>query len=227
MARTVTMTELENGIRRASDTVGLTDASGRYAPDTLMEYASQGWSQLYNHIIKHGQEDYMSREVYTTAAGTADYALPSGFYLDKGCDTVISGQTVVFDRWLWEERHKYDNVATWAPGYPCAYAIIGSNISFRPSPNGVHTVNLWYYPAPAKLTTASGPIDCKAGFEEYIIHYAAAQVKIQDDRDPSDNYAMMDRALQLVNAMCASRSRSNPMRVIQRWRTKNRILRPF
>ncbi len=218
------MASLESQVRERADVESATD---RFPQTEVMLYISQSWAELYNHIIKHDQNDYMSKYTITTTAGVSDYALPSDMYIDKGVDTLVAGQTVIFDRWMWEERAKYDGFVTWAPGYPWAYSLVGDNISFRPAPSGVFTCNVWYYPAPSVLTSASNPIDCKAGFEEFMVADAAAKILVKDDRDASVCLGQKQAALQIVDMMASNRSRSNPNRVIRRWRRRDtRILRP-
>lgn len=222
MARTVTLTSLEAQVRQRSDTESLTD---RFPQAEVWEYINQSWAELYNRIIQAGQEHYLTSYSFNTSSGTADYALPSDFYLDKGMDVTISGQMVVFDRWQFEERDQYDSLVSWSPGLRWSYAILGSNVSLRPTPGGAYTVRLWYYPAPTRMVSGAATIDCLAGFEEYIVADAAAKILVKDDRDPSMVLGQKAAAKQVIDTMIANRSRSNPNRVIQRWRRGPPLIR--
>ena len=222
MSRTVTLSSLESQVRQRSDTESLT---ARFPQSEVWEYINQSWAELYNKLVQSGQEFYLSSYSFTTSNGVSDYALPSDFYLDKGCDTTISGQLYVLDRWQWEEREQYDQLITWMPGLPFAYAIMGSNVSLRPVPGGVYTVRLWYYPAPQRMVLGTDVIDCLAGFEEYIVASAAAKILAKDDRDASEQKEQAARAMALVNSMVANRSRSTNNKVIRRWKRHRYPLR--
>lgn len=215
MARTVTLSSLESQVRQRSDTESLTD---RFPQAEVWEYINQSWAELYNKIVQTGQEYYLSSSSFTTTAGTTDYAVPSDFYLDKGCDTTINGQVFVLDRWLWEERGHYDLMTRWSPGMPWSYLVVGSNVSLRPAPAAVYTVVLWYYPAPTRMTASGHTIDCLAGFEEYIVCDAAAKILVKDDRDPSAVLTQKAAAEQVIDMMISNRSRSQPNRVLDIWR---------
>lgn len=222
MARTVTLSSLEAQARQRSDSESLTN---RHTQAQVWEYINESWAELYNILIQTGQEYYLSSYSFNTTAGTTDYALPADFYLDKGADTTIAGCVVLLDRWQWEERDQYDAITVWSPGVPWAYALVGSNISLRPSPPSGVTVRLWYYPAPSRMTSGSNSIDCLAGFEEYIVCDVAAKILTKDDRDPSLVLQQKEAARRVIERMSANRSRSNPNRVIRRWRKRAPIVR--
>lgn len=222
MARTVRLDSLEAQVRQRSDTESLTS---RFTQAEVWEYINQSWAELYNYILQTCQDYYLNSYSFNTTSGVTDYALPADFFLDRGADTTVAGQLFQLDRWQWDERSQYENTAIWSPGFQWAYNIVGSNISLRPSPGGVYSVRLWYYPAPSRMTVASSPIDCMSGFEEYIVNDAAAKILIKDDRDASGPLALKAAAKRVIDMMIANRSRSNPNRVIKRWRLAPRIIR--
>lgn len=220
MARTVTLSSLEAQVRQRSDTESLTT---RFPQSEVWEYINQSWAELYNVIVNSGQEFYLSSYSFNTSAGTTDYAVPSDFYLDKGVDVTVSGQLFTLERWQWEERDQYDTMVTWSPGMPWSYLVIGSNVSLRPSPGGVYSMRLWYYPAPTRMAAGGDTIDCMAGFEEYIVNDAAAKILVKDDRDPSACLAMKDRARGIIDRMISNRSRSTGNRVLNVYRANNKF----
>ena len=222
MSRTVTLASLEAQVRQRSDTETTTQ---RFTSAEVREYINQSWAELYNYLLQSGQEFYLSSHSFDTSNDVTDYSLPDDFFLDKGVDATVSGQLVVFDRWQFEERERYDQIEVWSMGQPWAYAILGSNISLRPTPGGVYSVRLWYYPSPTRMTADDSVVDCLSGFEEYIVADAAAKILVKDDRDASMVMAQKAAAKHVIDMMITNRSRSNPNRVIRRWRQVRNWLR--
>ena len=222
MARLVTLSSLEAQVRQRSDAESLTQ---RFSSAEVTEYINGSYAELYNYLLQSGQEFYLSSYSFNTSAGVADYALPSDFFLDKGADTTINGQLFTLDRWFFEEREKYDIQVTWSPGMPLAYSILGSNISIRPTPGGVFTIKLWYYPTPTRLVSGTDTIDCMSGFEEYIAADAAIKILAKDDRDSSEQLRQKKAAKYVIDMMISNRSRSNPNRVRRIWKKRRTYLK--
>lgn len=217
MARTATWTSLLAQIRQAADIESATD---RHPDANLLEYANGSWAELYEQIVDGGGDQYLTSKTFSTASATSDYSFTTiigaspNFYRAKGLDVDIGGPgPLPMRKFAWEERNFYLYNTGWQYGRPVAYHLVGEGVKLIPTPTGVYTVTLWYFPAPVKMTTGADVIDGVAGWEEYVVVDAAIKCLRKDDRDVSIFMAQKAALLKRIIDSACLRDMAEPDRV--------------
>lgn len=180
MARTRNLGQLRNDIRVRADMVN----DSLCADADVNEWANQGWADLYEKIVQGGENYYLSTNLFSTMGGTASYALPADHYATRGVDAQVNGsQWFNLHRFQFERRNDYSLVdGSWNTMSCAYYDLQGGNLVFIPTPGAVYAIRHWYVPIPVRMVADSDSIDGVAGWEQYVIDWAAKKC-LERDKD--------------------------------------------
>lgn len=178
------------------------DQSGT-AGTELIRYLNMAYKDIYQQII-------LSKEFYFTTSyplaivgGTSSYALPADFYKLDGVDLALdnSGRYLTLRPMQFIERNKFRSSLYYgtAPfGQLFRYIVVGSTIQFVPLPSQASTIQLWYTPEPAIITSLSQVISLPIGCDEYMSLYVAAAMLAKEE---SDTTALTQKRLEIIDQL--------------------------
>lgn len=176
MADTVTLTALRAQVR-AQGGVRLTSDA---ALDAMINHAI---GRLHRKVCRINADFLLANtpQSVTVVAGTADYSLPTDFYVAVGVDAKIDASTwAPLERFSWGERHRLSSVSRLAESF---YRIVGAKLRLMPTPAGAGTVQLWYVPKATRLVNASDTWDTVSGWDEYVVLYVLTKFASGDESD--------------------------------------------
>lgn len=120
----------------------------------------------------------------TTSQGVSVYANAPNFYRSISVDAYLTGSTIPVDcdPYQEEQRNIWAQLlfTGWVYGQPIMYQIQGTNLSFRPFPQGNVQITVNYYPTPPVLMSGNDTLDSVAGWEEYVVLDAAIKCALKD-----------------------------------------------
>lgn len=167
MANLVVYTDMRSRVRNRIDEDG---ATGRTPDAWIDQELNQALRELRDDLIGvYGQEYFVADPYYfVTVPGTQRYALPDDFMkllLVSVFDQYqyITGETNYYELqsrgyslepFAWDELHDYQSPSPWGRHLDQRYRVAGDHIYFRPTPSGVHLVELRYIPSYADLSGA-------------------------------------------------------------------------
>jgi hypothetical protein len=209
MARTVTVADLMQKVRRRTDEVN----SRFIDDDELIDYIDSAYVTLYDVLVQKFKDYKIDVATFSTSSGVNIYQLPVNFYKFRGLDTP-NGLTVA--PFNFEERSSFTNQAYYNNGHDTnlRYCILGETLLLLPTPQGSETLTMWYVPSPARLTTEDQIIDGIAGYEEIVINLACIFVSIKDERDSGPFEKLLKFHLNRVEEAATQRDAAAPGTVI-------------
>lgn len=187
MGVSVTLAELRLRSRQRSNMVGST-----FVGDTELDSLINGHLQsLYDKLVTAYGDDYFCQSVdFSTVAGTDSYDLvalgASKFLKIRGVDFVAASDYVrQIKKFNFEDRNKWVGSSAWSRTNwkELRYRLIGQNLVFRPTPNGIYTVRLWYVPAFTKLVDVTNLFDGINGWEQIAILKTAKAMLEKEESD--------------------------------------------
>jgi hypothetical protein len=109
---------------------------------------------------------------------------------ESGGDATITGSDEPYqlDRFKLQDRAKFYG-GSWSRGRPIAYRLIGRSaqhaerVELIPTPTGVHTLQVWYAPTAATLSSDTDTYDGRSGFDEWVVIEAALAFAIDEESD--------------------------------------------
>jgi hypothetical protein len=177
MARNYTIAQL---ITRAKERADM--ESTTFVDDTEWQgYINNGYAELVDLLIDARIHQFETTATITTAAGTASYAVPADHYRTLAVDYLLNSTTYIeVPQLMFEERNNYQaSVGGGAYGW----RLVGENVVLYPTPQSVQTYRHTYIPAPADISAVSTATNVNgiAGWEEYIVIYAALQARLKEE----------------------------------------------
>lgn len=161
---------------------------------------------VYRKIVKaYGDQYFGSSTNITTVAGTSEYALPADF-LKLGSYGVWWVHSSTHNTRL-SRFNPNESLAqlvgqgwTWYPyGTNRAnvrYNLHTNKIRFLPTPQGVHTITVFYVPTPTPLVDPGDLFNGIAGYEMAVVWDAVATCLAKQESDASFAIAQRDREFQ-------------------------------
>jgi hypothetical protein len=120
----------------------------------------------------------------TTTANVSLYPLAPNFYRLISIDCFVPGSTlpITAQPYQEEQRNQWASqlLSGWLPGIAISYMQQGTNLCFKPLPNGTYNVTVNYFPTPPTLNSPSSSIDSVAGWEEWMVLKAAIKCLLKD-----------------------------------------------
>lgn len=209
MAKTVALSDLRSLVRYYGDFENDT----AFASNTeLNARINRAIGALYDKIAEANEEYYLTFDVWTTVAGTTDYALPASFYRLLGVDLSISStEYVSLPRFQMAERNTRRSAAD---ATDCAYSLWGSSLRIIPAPPAGRTLRAWFIPVYTTLSGDSDTFDGVNGWEDWVALEVAIGLRIKEESDVSDLRQSQALAWDRISAAVAKRDSANPSRVI-------------
>lgn len=233
MARTVTLTTLQNRVKQRAN-VEVASSAALYTTSELNDNINEGIAEWYDRVVSNvDSPPYLESVTFTTNASTDTYIIGSGqainvsdFYKAKGFDVTFGQNIVITARpFNWSERNRFKWYPGWIYSQPVFYQLIGKSsavanagqdsVKLIPAPSGQFTVTMWYIPTPPVLVGGSDAIDGMNGSEEIVVLSAASKLLNKQERfEHADRLlALKEREIgRLLEAM-NSRDAENPARV--------------
>jgi hypothetical protein len=94
--------------------------------------------------------------------------------------------------------------------------MIADTVEITPTDRAAGTYRVWYVPAVTQLSTGTDTIPTalsKAGWEEYIVLYAAGLAKLKGEESVTDIEQRKAALLNRITSMAANRNSDQPERI--------------
>jgi hypothetical protein len=207
---TVTLTTLLTRVRERADM-----ASSSFISDArLTDFVNEANQKLHGMLVDALGEEYVSSSSsFTTASGTADYALPSGFYKLYGVDLTVGGNIRPLSRFNRSERNPLRNT-TLNVGLIPRYNLVGSNLRLYPVPTSVMTGAILYAPEATTLVSAEDQVTYPNGWERFIVLDAAIQCLLKEESSVGGLVEERGRIVQEIEATKENRDLASPKQVV-------------
>lgn len=212
----VTLTTLIARVRERADMVGSSFISD--SATSLYAWINEGHQKLHGMLVDAmGEEFVSSSSALTLVPGTADYAVPSGFFKLHGIDLLVGGEYESLEPYMRAERNDYRNANRAVfqhNGYTLPrYALVGGNIRLYPVPNAALTGSILYAPEATVLTTGNDTVSYPNGWETFIVLYAAIQALGKEESSARLWIDERDAIKREIDAAKEQRDLANPKRV--------------
>lgn len=210
----VTLTNLTDRAKQMADLVG----SSFVSSTEWTTWINSGLMELYD-IVVGAYEDYFTVSTTSTITSGSSFALPAAFYKLRGVDyQLTSSDYMNVPQFNFNERNRQIEWAYSARGNDSIrrYRVIADTLEITPSDRASGTYRLWYIPAVTALSSGSDAIPTtlsKAGWEEYIVLYAAIKAKLKGEEDASDMTNQLAALSQRIVSMSANRNADQPERI--------------
>jgi hypothetical protein len=162
----------------------------------VTQWVNEAIASMYDKLIESREDYYVSSTSFSTANGTDAYLIGSGeainitdFYKLKGVDVVFgSNDRRSLRKFSFAARNRYNTSSAWtSSGYKAIrYRLRGLHLWFKPSPGGVYTVELWYYPRFTRLVNSADTFDFINGWDEYVVAKTARKMLMKEESDVSE-----------------------------------------
>ena len=207
---TVTLTTLRSRVRERADMVGSSFIAD--AATGLDAWINEANQKLHGMLVDAMGEEYVSStSSFTTVSGTADYALPAGFYKLYGVDLNFQGAWRSLLRYERSERNAYREMR---PDLLPRYSIVGSNLRLYPSDVGGLSGSILYAPEATVLTAGSDSVSYPNGWEKYIVIDAAIQALLKEESSVTALMQERARIEQEIRDAKESRDMATPKRAV-------------
>ncbi len=196
------------------------DADGTGTVDLAALWVNQGIAELWRKLVHVDPDRYVVRTTQATVVGTSAYNLPAGFMAIRRVDLIVGTNRIPIDRWELQEAPYYSQDQTLgANGYRTRYRVMGQGIAgattqiwFDPDP-GANTFAIWYVVAPILLVADGDTFDGVAGFEDWVVAYAALRMCQRQETDATPIMAEMARIESSIVATASSRDQGRAPRI--------------
>jgi hypothetical protein len=218
MAASVTLAQMIAMVRRRANIVSQT---GFIDDAELTDELNEALADLYDMLVGVGGQPWFRNSVtFSTVANTDAYDLTvkaPDFYKLQSIDIDFGGGIFRTARpFMEEERNlfKYP-LSGWIYQLPVLYRLQGKNLTFIPSPAGVYSVTVNYYPVFTKLVNVGDTFDGINGFESYAIWTVVGFCKQKGDEDASFAMQRAAQKREQILAMAASRDVNHNERIAE------------
>lgn len=194
--RTKTLAELRTDVRSIADQPAT--GSGFLSDAEINSFINTGIAFLFNKLsLVHGQEYFEADPVtYTTVSGQTKYDLPPDFWQLNSVEMNDGGFRRALQPFM-EKEH-----ARWAQ---------------YPVPGGF-TFQLRYIPNPPQLKNDTDSFDGLAGWERWVVLYAAIQCLAKEESDTGVLKGEQREVEQLIEAAAPNRDAGWPERIADVYR---------
>ncbi len=200
MAVTRTLTQMRQEVRDLAD-----EPDTGFVTNAMIDrWLNLGLRKVYEMAYMADPEAYdltLSTAI-TTAAGTAEYTLPTLFWKLIKMEVQHSGSYTRLERLhLHSMGNDLDERAA-----PRRYLLRGrTSVRLYPTPDGVYPTRVWYIPAFTVLTADGDTFDGINGWEEYGILDAAIKVRIKGESDSRELMALKAKIEQEIDERATER----------------------
>lgn len=151
-------------------------------------------AEIYNWIWQAEME--LAAEIFqieqtsttSTVASQQDYTWPTNALAIKRL--TYSGRKLVSVTMREDDALTLNNMTTTSTGTPQYYWLWNRTISLRPVPDGVGTLKIWTFDAPAVVTSASQVLEIPTVAHMAIVDFLVAQMAAKDTNFSAAEYYM-------------------------------------
>jgi hypothetical protein len=210
----VTLTNLTDRAKQMADLVG----SSFVSSTEWTTWINSGLMELYD-IVVAAYEDYFTTSTTSTISSGSSFSLPAAFYKLRGIDyQITSADYLNVLQYSFNDRNRQTQGLYTARGSDSSrrYRMIADTVEITPSDRATGTYRIWYIPAATALSGGSDTIPTalsKAGWEEYIVLYAAVKAKLKGEEDASDMENQKTLLAARITSMAANRNADQPERI--------------
>jgi|GEM_PF-1713291 len=210
MSITVTLANLISEIRVYADIPGTNFISD----SILTTWINRAMRDLIDCILEVNKNYNISTQSINLVSGTQSYSLPTAFYKARGVDIVDDNGEWRELKELehWEERNRLQDGAVSRSDYQ--YFVAGSNLMFFPAVDFTLSAGarLWYIPVATDMATGGSPVSMDGinGWEEFIIQWVTARVKVKRDEDVTQVLALMGDQRERIKQLARNRNTVSP-----------------
>lgn len=212
MARTFTLGTL---VTRAKQRADMENAT--FIADAEWKgIVSSAYAELFSLLAASGLRYFESVDTVTTD-GSAAYALPADFLSSIGVDYVVNaqGSRRQLEELMAQERNLYTGASS--SGEAVAYSLVGTDLTFYPTPPTSQDYEHRYIPQPADLSDSADGTSVDVvtpDGEQFLIWYAAVMALSKEESDVRVAMAERERFRQRVEEWAVLRSLHSPRRLI-------------
>lgn len=181
-------------------------------------YINKGWSELYDILIA-SYEDYFTEGPveFTLTSGQFEYTLTDDFYKLRGLDFKVGGQNewTALEPFMFNERNEQSfGLRRRVLGQAnVRYRIVKDKIRLVPEDEAPGDYRIWYFPEANTLSDDSDEIEVIAGWEEYVVLYAAILALDKEESDSSKLDKKLSKLKTRIENMAPNRDSDNPQRI--------------
>ena len=201
----ITLAELRTRARQRADM----EESQFVSDSELNGYINNSIAELHDILVQSYSSDYyISSYSFNTVSQQDSYDLPDDFYKLRGVDAALNGNDPYTLRpFNFNERNRFRNFGVWSLlGIAnIRYRIVGNQLTFSPTPDGVTAITLWYVPVATELVADTDELRDFNGYNEYIIIDAAIKMAQKEESDVSVLAAQKAAIIQRLNAAAQNR----------------------
>lgn len=216
MARTVTLSQLRTDCRLFAD-----QRHGGATPfisDTEMNrLINLKTAELYDKLVAAGGHEFYAKDaaIYTIS-GISEYSLPDDFYqmLSLIAEWGSMDSEALTDLATLALAPQYTNYSLWGSGSGKAYRLRGKKVRLYPTPNTRTTLRINYVPCFVDMVEDDDEFDGVNGWDKLVALGVAIEMRMIEQNEYADLYALYTEQLDRVEAMAADRDK-NPKQVIE------------
>lgn len=184
----ITLVQLRTEARQRADM----ENSNFITDSELNSYINNSVSELHDILIQAYESDYFIKSsTFQTTDNQDTYALSTviadnDFYKLRGVDAKLNNQEwFTLQPFQFNERNKRQNFGAWKYlGISnVRYRLVGSNITFTPTPDSNIECRIWYIPVAATLTNDTDELEDLNNFSEYVIVDTAIKMLQKEESD--------------------------------------------
>jgi hypothetical protein len=175
---------------------------------SLDAFINEGIELLHDKLIEAYGADYVEKSA-SFISGTGDISLPSDFYKLLGVDLNLNGAVLTLEPYNRRERNTQKNAGTFGfygtvPAYKLSSVggVAGTAaLRLLPAPATGTTGVVWYSPVATTLVLATDTVNFPAGWEKYVVIYAAMQCLAKEESDTrflQGQLAMLDEKFKSI-----------------------------
>jgi len=179
-------------------------------------YINQSLFELYDILVTAYEDYYAAPPLMLLTNGSNTYALPSDFYKLLGVDLGLNANSnawVTLKKFNFISRNRYvfpQLQANYLGISGLEYRIVGSNLTFIPTPSGNQYLRVWYIPRMPELLQDTDIADGVNGWLEYVITDAAIKALQKEESDCSLLMAQKQALLKRVEESAVNRDAGLP-----------------
>lgn len=212
--RTVTVTDLISKIRTRSDTqktLFVTDAE-------IVGFIDAAYCKMYDDIVSKYENYFVKPDAITVTSSTALYDVPADFYKLLKVERLRTGSSIndaqarfspIFPINFQETGRRQSTY--WPVVNEVRYILQNEQIRFDPPSNFI--ARIWYIPAPEVIASNSS-INCRAGWENFIIETACVMVANKEQLDATPHQQIADREQMRILRMAQNYDAGLPKTIV-------------
>lgn len=164
-------------------------------------WVNQGIADLWRKLVRASPDRYVVSATLNTTAGTFAYDLEEDFLAIRRVDLMRGAQRLPVEPFEFQSAPYYvpDTTIGVSAGIRTRYRVVGqgvdgstTQIHFDPDP-GTNTYTIWYVTTPPVLAADDDVFDGVAGYEDYIVAYAAFRMMVRQDNTETAAFVLAEQ----------------------------------